>query len=416
MILRAKIVLPITAPPIEDGAVLISGGKIRAVTPWKNLARHSARITHHETVDLGEVILLPGLVNAHCHLDYTGMAGEIPPPKQFTDWIAAITAFKANWDYSDYAQSWLRGAHQLLKTGTTTVADIEAVPELLPEVWEATPLRVFSFLEMTGIKSHRPPRDILREALRKISSLRHPRHRALLSPHAPYSTQPELLRLTARTIGKKNLRAAIHVAESVGEFQMFQKAEGEMHDWLARNGRDNSDCGLGSPVGHIAKQKLLGENVLAVHVNCLARGDATLLKKTHVVHCPRSHDYFRHPKFERARLAAAGANLCLGTDSLATTRKDGKQKPALNLFAEMRALADADKSVSPEEILLMATVNGARALGLAGKIGELSKNAFADMIAVPFSGKIANVHEALLAHAGNVSASMIEGRWAIPPQ
>jgi cytosine/adenosine deaminase-related metal-dependent hydrolase len=416
MILRAKIVLPITAPPIEDGAVLVSAGKIRAVVPWKNFSRHASRITHHETVDLGEVILLPGLINAHCHLDYTDMAGEISPVKKFTDWIAAITALKANWNYSDYAQSWLHGAHQLLKTGTTTVADIEAVPELLPEVWEATPLRVFSFLEMTGIKSRRPPRDILREALRTISALRHPRHRALLSPHAPYSTPPELLRLTAKIIGKKNSRACIHVAESAQEFEMFQNARGEMHDWLARNGRDNSDCGLGSPVAHLARQKLLGENVLAVHVNCLARGDTKLLKKTHVVHCPRSHDYFGHPKFERARLAAAGANLCLGTDSLATTRKDGKQKPVLDMFAEMRSLADSDKKISPEEILRMATVNGARALGLAGKIGELKKNAFADLIAIPFAGKIANVHAALIAHTGSVSASMIEGRWAVPPK
>jgi cytosine/adenosine deaminase-related metal-dependent hydrolase len=163
---------------------------------------------------------------------------------------------------------------------------------------------------------------------------------------------------------------------------------------------------------------LLGENVLAVHVNCLARGDATLLakNKTHVVHCPRSHDYFKHPKFERERLAAAGVNLCLGTDSLATVRKTGKQKPELDLFAEMRALAEKDQSITPEEILKMATVNAARALGLAGKIGELSAGALADLIAIPFSGPPAKVHEAVLQHTGNITASMIAGRWAIPPK
>jgi cytosine/adenosine deaminase-related metal-dependent hydrolase len=191
-----------------------------------------------------------------------------------------------------------------------------------------------------------------------------------------------------------------------------------MHAWLARNERDNSDCGLGSPVAHLARHRLLGENVLAIHVNCLARGDATLLakNKTHVVHCPRSHDYFKHPKFERERLAAAGVNLCLGTDSLATTRKTGRHKPELDMFAEMRALADHDKSVSLQEILQMATVNGARALGLTGKIGGLSPGALADMIAIPFHGKPAKIHEAVLHHSGNVTASMIEGRWAIPPK
>ncbi len=414
MILRARTVLPLTAPPIEDGAVFVVGNKIISVTPWRNLRPH----LREKILDLGEVILMPGLVNAHCHLDYTDMAGELPPPKTFTDWIAAITAHKTGWSYSDYARSWLRGAHQLLKSGTTTVADIEVMPDLLPEVWDATTLRIFSFLEMTGIKSKRPPKEILRAAVETIAALNHPRNRATLSPHAPYSTLPELLQLTARTAKKRNWRVSIHVAESAQEFEMFAHAGGVMHEWLGRNGRDNSDCGLGTPVAHLARQKLLGENVLAIHLNCLARGDATLLgkNKTHVVHCPRSHDYFRHPKFERERLANAGVNLCLGTDSLATTRKTGKQKPELDMFAEMRALADADKSVSPEEILRMATINGARALGLAGKIGELSKNSFADLIALPFAGKISSAHAAVLEHSGNVTASLIDGRWAVPPQ
>ena len=412
MILRARTILPIAAPPIEDGAVFIVGHQIRAVLPWRDLRPHLAE----KVLDLGDVILLPGLVNAHCHLDYTGMAGQLPPPKTFTDWIAAITAAKTGWSYSDYAFSWLRGAHQLLRSGTTTVADIEVMPDLLPEVWDATPLRMFSFLEMTGIKSRRAPKDILREAVAQIETLSHSRHRALLSPHAPYSTLPELLRLTSKISLKKNWRVAIHVAESVQEFEMFAHARGAMHDWLKRNERDNSDCGLGSPVAHLARHQLLGENVLAIHVNCLARGDATLLakNKTHVVHCPRSHDYFKHPPFPRQRLAAAGVNLCLGTDSLATTRKTGRQLPELNLFAEMQMLAEKDKSLSPLEILKMATVNGARALGLAGKIGQLTKNSFADLIAIPSVNK-SDAAETVIAHTGPVHASMIDGRWVMPP-
>ena len=412
MILRARTILPIAAPPIEDGAVFIVGNQIRAVSPWRDMRQH----LNEKVLDLGDVILLPGLVNAHCHLDYTGMAGQLPSPKTFTDWIAAITAAKTGWSYSDYAFSWLRGAHQLLRSGTTTVADIEVMPDLLPEVWDATPLRMFSFLEMTGIKSRRAPKDILREAVAQIETLPHARHRALLSPHAPYSTLPDLLRLTGKISLKKNWRVAIHVAESVQEFEMFQHARGAMHDWLKRNERDNSDCGLGSPVAHLARHQLLGENVLAIHVNCLARGDATLLakNKTHVVHCPRSHDYFKHPPFPRQRLAAAGVNLCLGTDSLATTRKTGRQLPELNLFAEMQMLAEKDKSLSPVEILKMATINGARALGLAGKIGQLSKNSFADLIAIP-SENIADAAETVIAHTGPVRASMIDGRWIMPP-
>ena len=414
MILRARTILPVSLPPIEDGAVIISGNKIRTIGAWADLKPES----DEKVLDLGEVILLPGLVNAHCHLDYTDMAGELPPPKTFTDWIPLITAAKTNWSYSEYAHSWLHGAHMLLKTGTTTVADIEAMPDLLPDAWDATPLRVISFLEMTGIRARRDPKQILREAVEKIDSLSHARCSASLSPHAPYSTLPELLRLTGTLARKRKWRITTHIAESQEEFEMFARARGRMFDWLKRNERDHSDCGLGSPVKHYARQKMLGENLIAAHVNLLAHGDARLLgrHRVHVVHCPRSHAYFRHPPFLRERLANAGVNLCLGTDSLATTRKIGKQKPELNMFEEMRLLAASDKKISPEEILRMATINGARALGLAGQAGELSKNAGADLIAIPFAGKFAQAHDALLTHAANVSASMIDGRWAIPPK
>jgi cytosine/adenosine deaminase-related metal-dependent hydrolase len=413
VILRARTILPVTQPPIENGAILISGNRIRAVGSWPGLQSGSGE----KVFDLGEVVLLPGLINAHCHLDYTDMAGNLPPPKTFTDWIPLITAAKTAWGYSEYAHSWLHGAHMLLKTGTTTVADIEAMPDLLPEVWDATPLRVSSFLEMTGIRARRDPKEILREAVEIIDSLTHARCSASLSPHAPYSTLPQLLRLSAGLARKKKLRICTHVAESAEEFEMFQHARGKMFDWLKRNERDNSDCGLGSPVQHFARHKMLGENLLAIHVNYLARGDAALLGKhrVNVVHCPRSHDYFRHAPFLRERLANAGANLCLGTDSLATMRKIGKQKPELNMFEEMRQLAQADKTISPTEILRMATVNGAQALGQAGRIGRLAKDAFADLIAIPSGGKSSDIYETVLAHTGNVRASMIDGRWAMPP-
>ena len=191
----------------------------------------------------------------------------MPPPKTFTDWIPLIIAAKAAWSYSDYARSWLNGAQMLLRTGTTTVADIEAMPDLLPEVWDATPLRVFSFLEMTGIRARRDPKEILREAVEKIDSLSHPRcaavafaARALLHPAG---TAAAHRRDRAQTkLADHHARRRIRQ-----EFEMFMHARGEMFDWLKRNERDNSDCGLGSPVAHLARNGLLGENLLAVHVN-----------------------------------------------------------------------------------------------------------------------------------------------------
>jgi cytosine/adenosine deaminase-related metal-dependent hydrolase len=413
MILRARTLLPVSQPPIENGAVAVSGNRIRALGPWPDLRRTAGEAV----LDLGDVVLLPGLINAHCHLDYTDMAGTLPPPKTFTDWIPLIMAAKASWGYSNYGRSWLNGAKMLVSTGTTTVADIESVPDLLPEVWEATPLRVFSFLEMTGIHSRRDPDGVLHEAVEKIESLSHPRCSAALSPHAPYSTLPGLLRFSAETARARGWRLCTHVAESEQEFEMFLHARGEMFHWLQRNDRDMSDCGLGSPVQHLARNRMLGENLLAVHVNRLAAGDAALLgtHHVHVVHCPRSHDYFRHPPFQWRQFANAGVNVCLGTDSLATVRSADKQKLELSMFQEMRALADREPELSPIDILRLATVNGARALGQAGQIGELSDNSLADLIAIPARAKTGDAGDSVLAHAGPLAAGMVDGQWVIPP-
>ena len=413
LLLRARIVAPISRAPINDGAVLVSGERIAAVGPWRNL---SASVSA-KSLDLGEMVLLPGLVNAHCHLDYTHMAGQFPPPKRFTDWIKVITTTKAEWAYSEFAASWLEGGKMLLRTGTTTVGDIENVPELLPDVWEATPLRVISFLEMTGIRSRRDPKMILQEAARRIDALPAGRCRAGLSPHAPYSTVPELVRLSADMAHRRKWPIAIHLAESAQEFEMFMHGQGDMFDWLRRSQRDMSDCGRGSPVQHLERCGALRDNLLAIHVNYLAEKDAALLarRRVNIVHCPRSHSYFRHDPFPLEALARTGINLCLGTDSLASVHKARRETIELNLFEEMRAFADKHPNLASKRILQMVTTNAARALGLKGLAGELSPTAFADLIAVPFSGKIAKVHDAVLHHAGHVSASLIDGQWAIPP-
>jgi len=413
MLLRARVVLPVAQPPIDDGAVWISGNRIRSVGRWRDRAVGAGE----QVEDLGDAVLLPGLVNAHCHLDYTDLAGEIPATRLFTDWIKSITTAKAGKIYADFAQSWLRGAQMLLRTGTTTVADIEVVPELLPEVWLATPLRVFSFLEMTGVKSRREPRLVLDDAVRKIESLPVSRGGAGLSPHAPYSTTPELLRLSAATAREKGWRLVTHVAESDLELEMFSHARGEMFDWLQRNERDMSDCGLGSPVQHRERHGYLADNLPAVHVNYLAPGDAALLERrgVNVAHCPRSHDFFQHRRFPREELAGVGVNICLGTDSLASVTKVRGRPMELNLFTEMQSFAAAHPDVPPETIVRMATLNGARALGMKGIIGELSENALADLIAVPFAGNCADALEAVVHHVGDVAASMIDGEWVRPP-
>ncbi len=413
MLLRTRIILPMARPPIGDGAILISGSRIAAVGGWPELAAAAG----NRLVDLGETIVLPGLVNAHCHLDYTDMAGKIPPPKNFTDWIKAIVALKAQWSYTEFAQSWLRGAKMLLRTGTTTVADIETVPELIPEMWRATPLRVISFRELISLKSRLDAREIVEQAVREWSVLPAAGGRVGLSPHAPYTTSAELLQFAGRAAREQRWPLTIHLAESEAEFEMFMYRHGALYEWL-KGQREMSDCGLGSPVAHLERCDCLGKNLLAAHVNYLWRDDATLLGRrgVSVVHCPRSHDYFRHLLFPRAELAAAAVNITLGTDSLASTLKRRGRLPELNMFEEMRVLTAVTPDLAPGDILKMATANGARALGRQGQLGELSPNALADLIVIPFAGKLSEANETVVQHPGDVSASMIDGQWAIPPE
>ena len=412
MLLRARIVLPVAQPPIEDGGIRISGHRISRVDPWSAFSAQEKS----EVVHLGDVVVLPGLVNAHCHLDYTAMAGLIPPQKSFTDWIRAIVALKASWSNEEFAASRRSGAEMLLRLGTTTVGDVEAIPGLLPPASDSTPLRMISFRELISLKGGAQAEEMVQKVERDWAELPDSERRVGLSPHAPYTTTGDLLQMAAHRSRKRHWRLMTHVSESEEEFEMFLYKHGPLYDWL-RPQRDVSDCGLGSPIAHLELNDYLGDNLLAVHVNYLWRNDAAVLGRhgVHVVHCPRSHAYFKHLRFPRAELAGAGVNISLGTDSLASVLKDKGRNAELDMFAEMRTFSERHTDVAPATILKMATMNGARALGLDGQAGELSANSFADLIAIPYAGSLAGVYKAVVNHQGGVSASMIGGTWALPP-
>ena len=124
MIFRSRTLLPISGPPVDNGGIAVENGRIVAVGPFHDVAAAAGGPVE----DLGDVVLLPGLVNAHCHLDYTGMAGLIARPRTFPDWIKSILTVKSSWSDADFEAAWHAGARQLEETGTTTVANIEAFP------------------------------------------------------------------------------------------------------------------------------------------------------------------------------------------------------------------------------------------------------------------------------------------------
>lgn len=329
--------------------------------------------------------------------------------------MKSLVALKATWTEAEFATSWLAGAEMLLRTGTTTVLDIEAVPSLIPTIWEKTPLRVLSFREVITLKDSPEQLAAVDKGVRDWIAF--DAHTRLgISPHAPYTTTTAVLQLAARLAREQCWPLTTHVAESEEEFEMFMYRNGPLYDWL-KSQRDMSDCGNGSPVAYLERISYLKRNLLAAHVNYLSRDDSAILARRNVsvVHCPRSHEYFRHLRFPCAELQAAGVNLCLGTDSLATVRKGGNEPLELNMFSEMQAFAALRTDLPHSAILKMATVHAAQALGRKGHLGELTRGAAADIVALPFTGVFTTVYESVVQHQGDVMAAMIDGRWALQP-
>src|ERR1044071_377010 len=144
MIVRARVVVTMDGPPIEDGAVRVRQKRIVEVGKFSNLTGTD------ETVDLGDHILLPGLINAHCHLDYTCLRGKIPPPQSFTDWIRAINAEKAKLSAEHYVASINQGFAEAKQFGTTSIANLTAFPELIAQVQD--PIQTWWFAELIDVR------------------------------------------------------------------------------------------------------------------------------------------------------------------------------------------------------------------------------------------------------------------------
>lgn len=406
-LLRARHVLPISAPPVTDGAVLVCGHRISAVGRFSELSgRHEA-----EVIDLGESILLPGLVNAHCHLDYTMMRRSISPQRSFTEWIRRINALKRSLGSEDYAAAIQRGFEELRAYGTTAVANIESFPEVLQTLSRPS-IRVWWFLEMIDVRHRATSEETIAGALAFFDSRPDWPGGFGLSPHAPYTASGSLYELTARAANAAGMPVTTHVAESREEWEMFRHARGELYDFMLKLGRWMFDCQPGrTPFGHVMAHAQPGPAWILAHMNELDDSDfAALLalppaERPSVVHCPGSHRYFRHAPFPLRRLLDCGVNVCLGTDSLASTL-------TLSLFDEMRIVARREPGVAPAEFLKMATWNGARALGFHG--GRIEAGALADLIALPIAASEDALHEAVLEYRDPVPWMMLDGKILAP--
>jgi cytosine/adenosine deaminase-related metal-dependent hydrolase len=404
MIIRARTVVTMDGPPIENGAVAVEDNRIVAVGTMPDLHW----VTDGPIIDLGEQTLMPGLINAHCHLDYTMMRGAISPPKSFSAWVQRINALKRSLDSSDYLGAIERGFAELRKWGTTSVCNIEAFPELMIHLGPS-PLRTWWFYEMIDIRHRVTTDDVVAGALAFFQHRAHSLDTFGLSPHAPYTASLDLYHLANACASSFTMPLTTHLAESAEEFAMFRSAAGPLYDFMKSIQRPMGDCGTVTPFGHLWRSGAVDANWLLVHMNTLTEDDFLLLAAQplgagpHIVHCPGSHRYFSHPPFPYQRLHDLGANLCLGTDSLAST-------DSLSLFHEMRLLRETQPWLRPEQILRTVTVNPARALRRKGQLGRIAPGALADLIALPVSATFRNVHDEIIEHAAPVSWTMIDGQ------
>jgi cytosine/adenosine deaminase-related metal-dependent hydrolase len=410
MIIRARTVVTMNGAPIENGAVAVSGNRVVDVGRFDDIKARDAG----NTVDLGEQALLPGLINAHCHLDYSCLRGKIPPQRSFTDWIRAINAEKSELSPKDYVASINDGFEEAKRFGTTAIANLTTFPELISQV--QPPIRTCWFAELIDIRAPERANELVDSAIEELKQT----SCWGLAPHALFTASKDLFRRCEEIAQREHILLTTHLAESREEMEMFRDASGPLYEFIKSIGRSMNDCGNETPLGLFLD--LIGRggspngprtievnrpylSWIVAHLNELTESDFNLLERSnskfHVVHCPRSHNYFDHRPFAFDRLRSFGFNICLGTDSLASNE-------TLSLFDEMRAFQKNFPRVSPEEIFQMVTVNPARALRYENVLGQIRPGFGADLIAVPCSGST-DIFEQILAFDAPVSWAMVNG-------
>jgi cytosine/adenosine deaminase-related metal-dependent hydrolase len=395
MIIRARTVVPMEGEPLDDGAVAVAGNKITAVGSFDEVRQRQSG----EVLDLGEQILMPGLINAHCHLDYTLLRGTIAPQRSFSDWIRAINAEKARLTDQDYIESINAGFGEARRFGTTTILNLTAFPRVIAAIKE--PLRTWWFGELIDVRSPDEAEKIADEAIEFLKS----KSRWGLAPHAPFTASRRLYARCEEIAIRENIPLTTHLAESREEMEMFRDATGAAFEFLESIGRPMDDCGGATPLSLFLRTRAIDPRWIIAHLNELAAGDFDLLAdapKFYIAHCPRSHAFFGHAPFALERLRSLGFNICLGTDSLASNSD-------LSLFAEMRELLRNESWLSPREVVAMATINGAQAIGQPDLIGKIRPTAYADLIALPGAPSAADIFERIVAFEASVPWMMVNG-------
>ena len=369
----------------SGAAVVLEDGWIKAVEsrPPKGVA----------VTDLGEGLLLPGLVNAHTHLELSGLAGLMPPQGDFVGWLESMISLRPARLRQNGPEATLAAVEYLAQDGTALLGDVTNTGKAAEALARAG-VSAVSFYEALGAAKAEPPEA---QAVWQGAVLA----AAAVAAHAPYSIPTA--RLAALKAKAGALPFAIHLAESQAEVEFLAGVgvEGRrLEEFLILRGLRREDLHLAAdtPLGQLLAAQALDQSTLLVHGIQLTSGEVAQVAAAgaSLCVCPRSNLGLTGRLAPVEELLAAGVNVALGTDSLAST-------PDLSLWAEMVALMAAKPGLDPETVLTMATRGGAQALGQAGRFGTLRPGAAGPMAFVPLSrGSQSEVIEAVVRgeHAG----------------
>jgi len=420
---QARYVFPVAGKPIEGGVVTIDGGRIvefgREIASGADVVDLNAE----NEATSGGAALLPGLVNAHTHLEFSDLESPLGQPgMRFPDWIRAVIAHRqgreatdADNPQEDRTRAVSSGLLECIHAGTTAVGEIATADWpwllLLPQALggRAECPSVAAFYEILGLADDRAETAAveLNAARRRFANVSE-RWQFAVSPHAPYSTHWQVVENLCDYSRDHVLPLAMHLAESPEELELlathggpFRQLLDELDVWNAggvpRGGR---------PMDYL---KLLSSahRSLVIHGNYLSDEEIQFLaahpERMSAVFCPRTHGYFEHDPYPLAKMLAAGANVALGTDSRAST-------PDLNLLAEMRHVAKHFGDVSGETVLECGTLGGARALGLDQQTGSLEPGKRADFAVVALPDRGADPYELLFDSDLPTVATFLAGR------
>lgn len=392
---RAAWILPIDQPPIRDGVIEVEDGIIRSIQPDFRRPMPGSR-------DLGNVALLPGLVNAHTHLELSWLRGRVPPANRFSDWVKTLVAIRRGTEQAITPEvvAPVRDAiGELRASGTVAVGDITNSLAAVEPMLDAG-LRGVVFHELLGFQE----RDgALVESTREgRAAAARGGVRVSLAPHAPYSTSVELFKAIRHAVNQSDCPImSVHLGESVEEVELLATGSGPWRGMLETIGvwRDDWEIPGCGPVQFLDRHGVIDSRTIVVHG---VQFDAAALARlaeigATLVTCPRSNRWVGagYPPVER--FYQSGVPVAVGTDSLASVED-------LNLFSELKTMRWLAPQVAARQLLASATMIGARALGLDAEIGTLTPGKAAEIIAVSLPDAVDNVEEYLV---GGITPSQV---------